>query len=401
MREIEGRLFDFRPFGPRDPEESHRAATPLELFFDLVIVIAVASAAEELHHGIAHGHAAEAVPIFLLAFAAIWWAWMNYSWFASAYDNDGPIYRLLSFWIMGGALLLAASIPRFYEGLEITLPVIAYVVMRIGMVALWLIAGRNDPKHRSTAYRYAGGIALAQVFWVLLALHGQPGTLEFTALIVLGWLTEFAVPVYAERAARTPWHNDHIVERYGLLEIIMLGEILLAGSLALARGGEEIALASPFLHIALAALVIALSMWWLYFSREDHLRVHTENVGLHFVWGYGHVVPFAGTAAVGAGFAVLVDVVAGKAEIPLRAGDIAVGLPLAAYMAGLWFVRDRFVLRGPARHILLVFAALVLLAAFVLPAALELMALFSALSVFTRSALATSQRRRDKGAPAP
>lgn len=286
-REVQGKLFDYRPFGPRDPKEVHRAATPLELFFDLVTVIAIASAAAGLHHGIAENHAAEAVPVFLIAFMATWWAWMNYTWFASAYDNDGPIYRLLTFWIMGGFLLLAASTPRFFDGMSITLPVLAYVIMRIGMVALWLIAARSNPENRKTAMRYATGIAVAQIFWVILAVFGETDSPVFYILLAIGWIAEFAVPVYAEKAGQTPWHADHIVERYGLLMIISLGEILLAGSMSFQAAGMEISLSSPLFHIAASSLVICFAMWWLYFSRDDHLQVHEKEASLEFIWGYG------------------------------------------------------------------------------------------------------------------
>ncbi|MCB2066472.1 MAG: low temperature requirement protein A [Erythrobacter sp.] len=394
MRErIEGKFFDYRPFGPRDPDEVHRAATPLELFFDLVTVIAVAAAAAGLHHGVAAGHAAEAIPPFLLAFLAIWWAWMNYTWYASAYDNDGQVYRLLTFVVMTGSLLLASSVSRFFDGFSITLPVLAYVVMRLAMVALWLIAARHDPAHATTARRYAAGIVVAQAFWVALAMFSVPGTGLFAGLLVLGWIAEVLVPWYAERAGRTPWHVDHIVERYGLLMIIMLGEILLAGSHSFATAGEAISWSSPLLHIALAALVIALSMWWLYFSADDHVRVHEHEKSLAFVWGYGHVVPFCATAAVGAGFAVLVDAASGHSSLALRSGDIAVAVPLAIYLFGLWLVRDRWVIAGAARHVLLLFAALVLVAGFLMPAALETMAALCVASVWLRAAPATRQRR--------
>lgn len=63
-----------RSFGPRDPDEEHRQATPLELFFDLISVIAIASAAAGLHHAIAAHHAGQGVLIFILAFFAIWQA---------------------------------------------------------------------------------------------------------------------------------------------------------------------------------------------------------------------------------------------------------------------------------------------------------------------------------------
>ncbi|MEY4880197.1 MAG: hypothetical protein RJB62_1666, partial [Pseudomonadota bacterium] len=92
----------------RDPADGHRVSTPLELLFDLVTVIAIAAVAASLHHAIAAGHAAEGVLHYLLVFFAIWWAWMNFTWFASAYDCDDVPYRLVVFLQMTGALIMAA-----------------------------------------------------------------------------------------------------------------------------------------------------------------------------------------------------------------------------------------------------------------------------------------------------
>ena len=83
-----------RPFSVRDPHEPGRAATPLELFFDLIFVVAIASNVVQLHHGITEGHL-DAVVGYTLAWFAIWWAWMSYTWYASAYDNDDVVFRLL------------------------------------------------------------------------------------------------------------------------------------------------------------------------------------------------------------------------------------------------------------------------------------------------------------------
>jgi len=88
----------------RSPHELHRAATPLELFFDLVFVVAIAQAASELHHAIADGRALEGLVGYAMVFFAIWLAWLNFTWFASAYDTDDVPYRLAVFVHMGGAL---------------------------------------------------------------------------------------------------------------------------------------------------------------------------------------------------------------------------------------------------------------------------------------------------------
>ena len=77
--------------GSRDTSEEHRASTPLELLYDLCFVVAIARAATLLHHAVSHGDAGYAVVSYVLVFFAIWWAWMNFTWFASAYDNDDVV----------------------------------------------------------------------------------------------------------------------------------------------------------------------------------------------------------------------------------------------------------------------------------------------------------------------
>ncbi len=365
---------------PRDPHEPHRASTPLELLFDLVTVIAIASAAAGLHHALGANHAAEGIAKFIGAFFAIWWAWMNYTWLASAYDNDDALFRLLTMVVMAGSLTVAAGIDGFFATGSLVMVIIGYVVMRLAVVALWLRAARHDPARRKTARTYAGGITLVQLYWIaLLPLQPLP-MIWLLAAMLLGVVLELAVPMIAERHGTTPWHRHHIMERYGLLTIIVLGETLLAAAAALTHAaGAHFDI--RFVHIALSALVITLSMWWLYFSRDEHLG--SIDLSRALQWGYGHAPLFAAGAAVGAGFSVLVDIVGGHASISLLAGDYAVAVPAAIYLLALWFVRDRFVLSGASQWVLPVFAALVLAIPLVL--GLEGVATVMALSVVARS----------------
>jgi low temperature requirement protein LtrA len=381
-----------RPMQARDVHQPHRVATSLELLFDLVTVIAVASAAAGLHHAIAGGHATDGVVRFAMAFFGIWWAWMNYTWFASAYDNDDVLFRLLTLAIMGGALAIASGIELFFKSLDLTMVVTGYLIMRVGMVVLWLRAARGDPARRTTALTYALGIALVQVYWAGLLWVDSSSSVRLTLLFALGAAFEIAVPALAERNGRTPWHRHHIIERYGLLNIIVLGETLLAGSLALrAVTGEHFQIA--LVRVALSSLVIVFSMWWLYFSKEEHLQ--SQDLGRSLTWGYGHVLIFAAGAAVGAGFAVVVDIVSGHAQVLLKVGNYAVAAPVALYLLGLWFVRDRFSFDGAARHVLPAFAALVLLVP-LQPLALEGVAGLLAVSVFVRSRLTGREAARSK-----
>ena len=103
-----------RPLSGRDPGEAHRASTPLELFFDLTFVVAIASAAAQLHHGLSEGHW-NALGGYFFVFFGIWWAWMNYSWFASAYDTDDVLWRVMTLIGMAGMLVLAAGVPRAFN----------------------------------------------------------------------------------------------------------------------------------------------------------------------------------------------------------------------------------------------------------------------------------------------
>src|SRR6478672_8126584 len=100
---------------PRSPHEHRRAATPLELLFDLVFVVAIAQAGQGLHHAIAESHPLDGLASYAMVFFAIWWAWMNFTWFASAYDCDDVPYRLAVFVQITGALVMAAGISVMFE----------------------------------------------------------------------------------------------------------------------------------------------------------------------------------------------------------------------------------------------------------------------------------------------
>jgi low temperature requirement protein LtrA len=92
-----GRLRLATPMVGRDPSEPYRAATPLELFFDLVFVVAVSLAADRLHVGLAAGRVAGSLVSYGLVFFGIWWTWVNFTWFSSAYDTDDVVYRIFVF----------------------------------------------------------------------------------------------------------------------------------------------------------------------------------------------------------------------------------------------------------------------------------------------------------------
>ena len=324
------------PMRGRDPREEGRAATPLELFYDLVIVVAVAVAAASLHHGIADDHIPEAVLGYVMTFIAIWWAWMGFTWFATSYDTDDVPYRIAVFVQMAGAIIIAAGIARAFDDNDWSLVLLGYVVMRVALVAQWLRAARDDPAHRTQNLRWAGGIAFAQVLWVVayLALPGEAFLFAFFGLIAI----ELAVPIWATRGADSIWHAEHIAERYGLLTIIVLGESVLAGAAAFTAVADDAFSDMQLLFMALGALLLVFCMWWLYFERHtDDLLTSRARA---FEWGYGHYFIWAAAAAVGAGIAVGVDVLTDHAKVDLAVAGAAVAIPVAVYLAGIWVLHD-------------------------------------------------------------
>ena len=265
----------------RDPEESHRAATPLELLFDLAFVVAIARAAAEMHHAFAENHASVAILCYLVVFFAIWWAWMNFTWFASAYDTDDVLYRLLTIVQMAGVLVLAVGIPAVFQDFDITLVVAGYVVMRVPLIAQWIRAGREDPERRPTCRTYALGIAVVQVLWIGLIFVPMPW--QVVGLVVLLG-AELAVPVYAERRRPTTWHPEHIAERYGLLTLIVLGEVILGVTNAIAGAFAE-GFSFSMLALAVGGLLLVFGLWWTYFLGGDENGL--TNIRVALTWGYG------------------------------------------------------------------------------------------------------------------
>jgi low temperature requirement protein LtrA len=337
----------------RDPRERARASSPLELLFDLTFVVAVSSLVAQLAIGLEHGNYADIGP-FLMVFFAIWWAWMNFTWFASAFDTDDVLYRVLTMLQMVGVLILAAGVPTAFSSTNYAGITIGYLVMRIGLVAQWSRAAVEEPATRTTAIRFAVGVSLVQVGWVSrLWMPASIQTIVFLVLVLL----EVSVPFWAERTGMTRWHPHHIAERYGLFTIILLGESVLA-----ATSGVQAAIAHgvswPLVTVAVSGVVILFALWWLFFLEPsgDGLERHP---GRSFFWGYGHYFIFAALAAIGAGLEVAVRGAAGDVA-PTVAG-FAVAIPVAVFILLVWLVNLPVVARPVLRPFVVVPGVVVVL----------------------------------------
>ncbi|HKY74740.1 MAG TPA: low temperature requirement protein A [Acidimicrobiia bacterium] len=338
----------------RDPGQSHRAATPLELFFDLTFVVAIAQAASGLHHGLVDGHVREVLLGFPLIFFGIWWAWMNFTWFASAYDTDDTVYRLTVLLQVAGVLVVAAGVPRGLSDHDFGVATLGYVIMRLALVAQWLRAAISHPGGRPCALRYAGGLAAVQAGWVVrLALPGAAGIVGFVVLVAI----EMAIPYWAESAGRTPWHPGHIAERYGLFTLILLGESVLAATVGVQTALDTTSTFADLAPVIVGGILIVFFMWWMYFDMPGEqvvarARASFMDVGSlrgPFLWGYGHYVVFAAAAAVGAGLAVAVDQATHHSKLTETEAGLAITVPVSIFLLAVWTLHYATKAAGPMK----------------------------------------------------
>jgi low temperature requirement protein LtrA len=360
----------------RDPLEPHRSATPLELLYDLTIVVAIGTAANELAHYVADDHVLAGIAGFAFAAFAVFWAWINYSWFASAYDTDDWVFRVATMVQMVGVIVLALGLEQMFASIDhgATLDngvmVAGYVVMRTSMVFLWAQAARHDPAHAPSARTYLWTISLAQVGWVALVFLELPVTTTF-ALVAVLLAVELAGPTIAERRyGGTPWHAEHIAERYGLLVIITLGEGIIgtvAALNAVVHGDEGWTVDAALL--AIAGVGLTFGSWWMYFAIPWAVALRVPNRRI-FTWRYGHILIFAGLAAIGAGLHVAALFLEHETEIGPVATVLSVALPLALYVGALYAVYSACMREADPFHLwLLAGTAAVLLTAVVLATA--------------------------------
>jgi low temperature requirement protein LtrA len=325
--------------GGRDPHEKHRAATPLELFFDLTFVIAFGVAGSQFAHEIAEAHFAAGLLGFSFAMFAVIWAWINFTWFASAYDTDDWVFRVVTMVQLLGVLILAMGIePMFHslvEGDHVDNAVMVggYVIMRLALVFQWLRAARQDPARRQTCRRYATYLGVVQLGWIAVLIIEADILTTFLVTAPL-FILEMLTPYAAERGMRTPWHAHHIAERYGLLAIIALGECLIGAIETLRAIVAHHGWSMDAALVGFGGTALAFSMWWIYFILPAGPALHHQRQR-SFFFGYGHMLIFAAIAATGAGLHVAAYYIDHEAHISAAVAVASIAVPVALFKLSL------------------------------------------------------------------
>jgi len=330
-----------RRMGGRDPHEDHRVATPLELLFDLTFVISFGAAANQFAHALAEGHYSAALLGFGFASFAICWAWINFSWFASAYDTDDWVFRVVTMVQMIGVIVLANGLPRMFASIEHgkhldnSIIVLGYVIMRVAMLSQWLRAAKQDPARRRVCLTYAYAIIIAQVGWIVQIFLDFSIPISIVMALVLA-LVEMAGPYIAEhKDGGTPWHPHHIAERYSLFVIIALGEGVVGTVATLSAVLEEHGWTMDAALVCMAGMGLTFGLWWVYYMLPSAQALHKHRER-SFVWGYSQIVLIASIVATGAGLHVAAYYIEHKAHISALATVLTVAIPVGIFLVCIY-----------------------------------------------------------------
>ena len=274
-------------------EDGERSATWLELFFDLIFVVAIAQLAHNFHEEFSFlGWAKLAI-----LFVPVWWCWIGATFYDTRFDNDGLVDRLITLMQMAIAASIAANIHHGLGSSSVGFA-LSYMAFRIVLIAQYLHAGYHVPEARPLTTWYAIGFSISIVLWLASVFVPLPWRL---VLWGLGLLIDFATPLTAgQRVVKVPPDLAHTTERIGLFTIIVLGESIVA----VVGGVSDIEWTPMSVAIALLGLSIAFSFWWMYFDTVDESPLHAMRKGqmrIALTWLYSHLPLAIGLTATGVG----------------------------------------------------------------------------------------------------
>ncbi|MBA2614175.1 MAG: low temperature requirement protein A [Actinobacteria bacterium] len=283
-----------------EEDERERHATWLELFFDLVFVVAVAQLGESL----SENHDTEGFLKFLALFVPVWWAWAGFTFYANRFDTDDLAYRLLCLTGMFTVAAFATNVHDAFTG-GANAFALSYVAIRLVILVLYSRAIRHVERARRLAIWYFTAFSLGVVVWLVSLAVAEPAKWRLWALALT---IEISAPLVGWRLIpKAPIHPTHVPERFGLLTIIVLGEAVFAVVVGVA--GAEWQAESAL--TAVGGFLAAAGIWWIYFDFVDSEAVVQTLVG-GLTYTYSHLPLIAGIVALGIGVKLSILDTAGK-----------------------------------------------------------------------------------------
>jgi low temperature requirement protein LtrA len=338
-------------------EASSRHATWLELFYDLVFVVAIA----QLGHQLSKNVSIAGFTGFVALFVPVWWAWIGTTFYANRFDTDDIQRRIFMALQM---LAIAALAVNIHHGLDDSSAgfALSYAASRILLVLEYLWAGWNIAEARTLTNRFATGFSLGAFFWTLSIFI--PIQYRFW-LWGIGLIIDFATPLTVQHLFRQyPLHPEHLPERFGLFTLIVLGEAIVA----VVNGVSEMKWNITSTITAVLGFVTAFSLWWLYF---ENISVSTleraRSLGkarIVQIWLYAHLPLMIGLATTGVGVEHIIEYAGSGKALPtperwLICGGLALcylSLAILHQIGAIVFCPVRIIHRLAAMGLLLVLA---------------------------------------------
>ena len=299
-----------------------RPATWLELFYDLVFVVAVARLGGRLlaareHHTLS----TDDVLAFAGLFIVVWWTWAGFTFYADRFDTDDLGQRLLAMVQIVTVALMAASVSSGES--ESTLAfALAYIAARVVLITMYLRARYHVPETRALINGYLRGMVIAVAFWFVSVFIPEPWRFLFWGL---GMAIDLATPyIMRKEQAKVPRDVTHLPERFGLFTILVLGEPVAS----VVTGLSETHWTGWVTYSAIMSVIVTAGLWWLYFHNHEGTVVRRlpeqEATWKPTAWIYSHLPLAMGMVAAGIGLDFVLTDHTGVAERWILAGGLTV-----------------------------------------------------------------------------
>ena len=294
-------------------ESGDRHASWLELFFDLVFVVAIT----ELSHQLVLDHSLGGFLRFAGLFVPVFVAWQGFMAYATRFDTDDLAFRVAYFAAMLAVAAMAVLIGDVAHGAHSAGFVIAYVSLRSIMLALYWRAWRAVPEARPLVRFYGLGYAGGVAIWLVSLAFDPPVRYVLWAIALTLELS--LPPLSTQLHRRVPTSPRHLPERWALFTLIVLGESVVAVAAATAGTSWRVSSAAA----AILGFAAVAAVWWLYFDRQASVVLRGSTMSV-VVYSYAHIPLLLGLAALSAGVRLLID----------RAGEDRLGAGASVALLG-------------------------------------------------------------------
>ena len=274
-----------------DSSGGERHASWLELFFDLVFVLAVAQLAQVLTKNSDLGGFLK----FAVLFVPVWWSWVGFTFYADRFESEEPAYRILMFAGMLAVSAFSLTIDGAFTPSGDAPLAVTYVIVRLVLVALYARSAYYIPLARGLTGQFIVGLSISSLL-ILASLFVDP-PIRY-AIWAFTLVLELAIPFFNLKATRAiPYDYSHIPERFGLFTIIVLGEAVIAT----ATGASAVSWTASTIAMASIGFAMAACLWWITFDFVEDDAIRGERLLPRFVYLYGHCFAVAGIVALGVG----------------------------------------------------------------------------------------------------